>query len=169
MRKTILLPTDFSDNARNAYHYAFSLFGADGVRYVLFNAYDVPYSRMDMITKFEDVLADISREGLEVELAYCRDLYPFLDAEITVYSKYGEFSDSLRALVDEMQADYIVMGTKGASGLDKVFVGSNAAKVIQRVNCPTIAVPNDLQFTTPKQLAFAADYTELTDKIVLPL
>ena len=169
MRKTIILPTDFSDNARNAYHYAFSLFGSDNVRYILFNSYDIPYSRMDMITKFEEVLADIAIRGLETELAYCRDLYPHLDAEIIVTSAYGEFSDCLQKLVLDEHANFIVMGTKGASGLDKVFLGSNAAKVIQRVNCPTITVPKGVRYQTPSRIAFASDYMKLSDKTLMPL
>lgn len=38
------------------------------------------------------------------------------------------------------------MGTKGASGLKEVFIGSNTYKVIKEVDfCPVIAVPDDYQ------------------------
>ena len=42
------------------------------------------------------------------------------------------------------EIDFIVMGTKGASGLKEVFMGSNTYKVINEIDfCPIIAVPDD--------------------------
>jgi len=44
--------------------------------------------------------------------------------------------------------DYIIMGTKGASGLKEVFMGSNTYKIIREIDfCPIIAVPDDYQCT----------------------
>ena len=43
------------------------------------------------------------------------------------------FIDSINQLSEKNQVDLIVMGTKGASGLQKVIFGSNTVRVMQRL------------------------------------
>jgi nucleotide-binding universal stress UspA family protein len=54
----------------------------------------------------------------------------------------------------------IVMGTKGASGLQEVLLGSNTAAVMERATCPVLAVPENSRFTPIKKIAFATDFRE---------
>ncbi|WP_273565649.1 universal stress protein [Maribacter halichondriae] len=50
------------------------------------------------------------------------------------------------------------MGTKGASGLKAVAMGSNTGNVITKVKCPVLAVPEDTEYHRPKEIAFPTDY-----------
>ena len=73
MKKKIILPTDFSDNARNAYHYAFSLFGFENVEYILFNTYLLPYTRMGTLINLIEIIEEISKKGRKGQnILYCR-------------------------------------------------------------------------------------------------
>ena len=60
-------------------------------------------------------------------------------------SDYNFFIESIRKHVEEKKIDIIVMGTKGASGLKKIIVGSNTGDVITKVKCTTLAVPEAAQ------------------------
>jgi hypothetical protein len=68
------------------------------------------------------------------------------------------FIESIRKQVDAKQVDMIVMGTKGATGLKKLIIGSNAADVIKKVKCATLIVPEEAMFTDLNEIAFPTDY-----------
>ena len=53
--------------------------------------------------------------------------------------------------------DLIVMGTKGASGLTKVLIGSNAAAVVSRSSIPVIVVPEHARFNGIGKIVYASD------------
>ncbi|MGI9546971.1 MAG: universal stress protein, partial [Flavobacteriaceae bacterium] len=61
----------------------------------------------------------------------------------------------------------IVMGTKGASGLKRVTIGSNAGDVITKVKCPLLAVPENSTYKIPREIAFPTDYHIAYDMKVL--
>jgi hypothetical protein len=53
------------------------------------------------------------------------------------------------------------MGTKGASGLQRVLFGSNAARVMQRCNIPVLAIPNACKHTSLDRIAFTTNHINL--------
>jgi len=163
MKKTIILPTDFSDNARNACAYAFGLFGFKDVRYILLNAYDVPFSRMDILMSLNDLMSNASQEGLESEIEYFQVEYQDEQLRMETYSKHGSISEVIDGAIELMKPDFVVMGTKGATGLEQALVGTNTARVIRNMKCPIIIVPNRADISSPKRIAFAADYEKLSD------
>ncbi|HMB65128.1 MAG TPA: universal stress protein, partial [Eudoraea sp.] len=71
---------------------------------------------------------------------------------------YGLFTDSIKNLIEENKIDLIVMGTKGATGLKKVTIGSNTGNVMTKVKCPILAVPEDAEYHHPREIAFPTDY-----------
>ena len=71
---------------------------------------------------------------------------------------YDFFVDSIKREIKDKQIDLIIMGTKGASGLKKVSLGSNTGDVITKVKCPLLAVPENARYKIPKEIAFPTDY-----------
>jgi universal stress protein A len=59
--------------------------------------------------------------------------------ESQVYTKTGNPSDETHNLAKEIQADLIVIGTHGQSGL-KLLLGSTANAVLHGVKCDVLAV-----------------------------
>ena len=67
--------------------------------------------------------------------------------------------DEINETVEEQGIDLIVTGTKGASGLEEVFMGSNTVRIIKLVkNCPVLTVPQYFEFVSPNEIAFATDF-----------
>ncbi|MEW4922644.1 universal stress protein [Algibacter sp. 2305UL17-15] len=163
--KNILLPTDFSKNSWNAIKYAISFFEKETCNFyvlhvnrlskVLVN--DSPY-----ITA-QDVLEDANAQPGKKQL---RNILKRISKDFTTNKKhrfytlldYNFFVESVRKHVEEKKVDYVVMGTKGASGLKKIIVGSNTGDVITKVKCTTLVVPEDAQFINPKEIAFPTDF-----------
>ncbi len=157
--KKILLPTDFSESARKACEYAINLFGDEPVKFVLINSYIIPASTSEMLISISDVLRQNSIENLLTERNFLASQYPEKSKHLEYVSSNGYLDTCLNDLVRQKDVLLIVMGTTGASGLKKFFMGSNAAKVLRNVKCPIITVPHNTQIKTPENISLAVDET----------
>lgn len=52
----------------------------------------------------------------------------------------GNPAEEISRLADEEQADLIVMGTHGRTGLSRLVMGSVAEEVVRRANCPVFTL-----------------------------
>jgi nucleotide-binding universal stress UspA family protein len=50
------------------------------------------------------------------------------------------------------------MGTQGASGLEKVLLGSFTADVVEKVDCPVLVIPESATFHVPHRIMYATDF-----------
>lgn len=157
--KSILVPTDFSSNANIAIAYACELARSLGAKITILNVHTPAPNQYDVASVLikqelerarelaNEKLKDISikiKEGYNLE---CKTLF-----------KVGGIIDSIEDVIDSGDSDFVIMGTRGASGLDKILFGSNASKVIEVVKCPVLAIPAECTFNTPKRIAFATDF-----------
>lgn len=70
-----------------------------------------------------------------------------------VFSELGE-------VAAENNADLIVMGSKGASGLNEFFIGSNTEKVVRYSDIPVLVIKNKPVNWEVKNIVFATDFSE---------
>lgn len=161
--KNILLPTDFSKNAWNAITYAIELYKNEPCMFYLLNTYtpNIAASRFMATAVTSESLAveSYSKEGLNAVLNNIQSKYNNKLHSFKTISSFSLLADEVRELVNEYTIDMVIMGTKGASGVSEVFMGSNAVRVIKAVkNCPVLAIPEDFTFETPTEIAFATDF-----------
>lgn len=163
--KTILLPTDFSENSWNAIKYAIRFFNGSPCSFYLLHVNrlnnfiegDKPYlPTRDFI---EDLYIKPSKKALRAILKRISsdlDLNP--DHKFYTLTDYGFFIESIRKHVAEKKIDLIIMGTKGATGLRERIVGSNTGDVITKVKCTTLVVPEEANYQQLKEIAFPTDF-----------
>jgi len=72
------------------------------------------------------------------------------------FKVFSEVNDVAR----EQEADLIVMGSHGASGLKEFFVGSNTEKVVRNSEIPVLVVKKELENVDFKTVIFATDFEE---------
>ncbi|MCK0131750.1 universal stress protein [Flavobacteriaceae bacterium F08102] len=163
--KNVLLPTDFSENSWNAIVYALNLFKETTCTFYLLHVNTMSYARVNNATYtnpinlIENEFTLPSKEKLRSVLKRISKAFPTNKKHhFFILPDHNFFIDSIRNHVLERQIDIIVMGTKGASGLKKVIVGSNAADVIKKVKCTTLVVPENAKFTGLDEVAFPTDY-----------
>lgn len=160
--KTILIPTDFSENAQNAAKYAISLFGGDkSNKFILLNAYDLLFSNPEVIVPVFEMMKEDSTKRLGQEKDYLSKLPEAQGLDIEIACIQGEIVGEVCKYATKLKVDYVIMGTKGASGLKETFMGSNAASLIKKAQCPVIVVPEEAQFKKPRKVIFATDYNGL--------
>jgi nucleotide-binding universal stress UspA family protein len=158
--KNILLPTDFSTNARNALKYALQFFGK-GNHFILLNTWQAPYTPPEVLISVEDILMKASKEGLGNELKAVKAMKIAENNTFETVSQFGNLVDVISSVAREKKVDFVVMGTQGASGLRETLLGSNAASAAKSINCPLLMVPAKNEFKTLQNIVFAADYRHI--------
>ena len=147
--KRVLLPTDFSENAWNAILYALTIFKNKACEFFVFNAYQLGSSGLmtkrgqARDTRLFQLMKEESARKLDGVLQKIKALDINSQHKFHIISKSGDLISAVGGIAIEESIDYIVMGTKGATGLKEVFMGSNTHKIIKTIDfCPIIAVPN---------------------------
>ena len=167
----VLLPTDFSLNAKYAIDYALKLFENEKVDFYLWHVIRASsYITDDLITVkptssiYDSVISGSkeSIEGLKEDL-----INQFKNQKHTYHTliDYDNFIDAMNQVIETEGIDLIVMGSKGSSNLEKMLFGSNTIQVIQRTCCPVLAVPYAEIFKPIHKIAFTSNYkTEYNEK-----
>jgi nucleotide-binding universal stress UspA family protein len=167
--KKILFPTDFSDNAENALKYTIGLTASLKADLILFHSWRADAHAFQMLNE------DISEEAIMMDslqkLEECRmkTITEAKNIKVDIKAEYGFAVDKIVEAAEAMKADLIVMGTKGASGIEGVLLGSNTAAVMERAKCPVLAIPEQSHFSEIKQIVFATDFRENDIEAILYL
>lgn len=61
------------------------------------------------------------------------------------------------------------MGTKGASGVDEVILGTNAHRVIKAELAPVLVIPEDAKYEDIKNIALSSDYKGIMAELLNPV
>ncbi|CAE7477315.1 unnamed protein product, partial [Symbiodinium sp. CCMP2456] len=151
----ILLPTDFSENADLACQYAFDIAKRSKGKVTVINAYDLPYSDRSMTTSLLEVMKENAEKNMA---AFQRKLKDKYDVPFTTEVRLGNPIRLIKEMATEESIDLVVMGTKGASGLEEILIGSNAASVIQNSDKPVLVIPPDANGKPLQKIVFASDF-----------
>jgi nucleotide-binding universal stress UspA family protein len=158
--KTILFPTDFSSGADNAFNYAISLSDKLKAKLILFNSFHIPVytSENAMAEGMDDQLMHIAQNKLlKMEKKVLQQSENLIVESIV---NYGLAVENINSVAKEKDVNLIIMGTKGASGLKEVFIGSNAASVLEKSPCPVLVIPEKAQFKNMDKIVFATDFKD---------
>lgn len=163
--KNILLPTDFSENAWNATRFAIELFRDEPCTFYLLNTYTpaIVHSRFMATTVhggiMEDNVRTHSEDGLQEVLEKVQLECKYPNHEFETISSFSLLTDAIIDLVETKDIDLVVTGTKGASGFEEVFMGSNTVRIVKSVgSCPVLVIPEQFEFRIPSKIAFATDF-----------
>lgn len=172
--KKILVPTDFSTEAENAADAArilASKFDAE----ILFlhtieissaeaiNASGAP-SNFDSVT--DAMFIHESIKSAKSEMERLTDVTRFKGIKVSQEIKLGSPFTHIYDAVDNDGVDFIVMGTKGASGLSEVLIGSNTEKVVRRSKCPVLSVKEAVLENTFDNIVYATEMGDHEAKVV---
>lgn len=157
--KKILVPIDFSPNSKNALRIAAEIAVKNGATIELLHAnvaaiYAVPLSEYASAGVYaEDQTYDESAGRLLERTK--NELFEnpaFAKLKIDTRVEEGYLHACIRNVAEEDEVDLVVMGTKGASGVNEFLVGSNTEKVIRTAPCPVLAVPESTENFTLKTI-----------------
>ncbi|MEM6265822.1 MAG: universal stress protein [Bacteroidota bacterium] len=162
--KTILLPTDFSPHAHNAFNYALGLAEACHAKVILFHAYHynasgafyVPTELIDVVNLDQKDSALKSMERYQ-KIANAQ---AGKDVRVDPVMVQGFAIDEILEYTQANPVDLIIMGTRGASGFEGRLLGSVTLSLLERSQVPVIALPDGAEFSPINQIAYATNYEE---------
>jgi nucleotide-binding universal stress UspA family protein len=158
--RQILVPTDFSENARHAVDYAIALAKQCSAKLHLLHTPVIPtYLLMDLsyspgpeaVTR---ILND-SQEALDAEAKRVADA----GVEHFTAIREGTVHEVIRDYAREHEVDLVVVGTHGRSGVSKLMYGSVTERVVKTVHTPIIVVPPGGD-EAPKSILISYDFSE---------
>jgi nucleotide-binding universal stress UspA family protein len=132
----ILVPTDFSTQARNALDWAQYLARAFGARLILLHVLDISGpAEVNCAMAGADPLP-LLRQAAQNDMDQLRTLAP--DAETVV--REASVRPAIVEAALELQCQMIVMGTHGRSGVPHLLLGSVAEYVVRNSSVPVLTV-----------------------------
>ncbi len=165
--KNVLLPTDFSENANKAALYAIEMFKDQKCTFYFLNTYTpaIVHSRFmaetmrgSQVTENESRVSEI---GLQETIEKIRAINNNPNHNFEAISSFDLLAHKVGETVATKNIDLIVSGTKGATGLQQVFMGTNTVRMIKTVrDCPIITVPENYTFSAPGHIAFPTDFKQ---------
>lgn len=171
--KKILVPTDFSDIAANAYRFAQRLADDEAAEVRVVHAYhpsfDYSNPYLDMpAAEFESVKRELMKNFI---------------AEHTLTSNQGGVVATVAQPKTELcigfageevvrlskEADLIVMGTTGQGNLMEKVFGSVSTHVARNSHCPVLLVPGNCRCNGFKEIVFASSYNAADEAMLQQL
>ena len=165
--KKILFPTDFSETANNAFLYALNLAKSIDAQVYVLHVYELP-----MITgSLSAGLIQNVYETVELgsfdnfkdnipQLRQIADENGLNEIPIKFILEEGNFLYILREIIGEESVDFVVMGTDGNTGIEKMLFGSNTINAITSMKIPILSIPKEMSFKGFKNIGFTTVFDQ---------
>jgi len=130
---TIIAPIDFSDASLNALLFAAEMSKRASSLLIVVNILGKGEDEGAAIDQLKQATGDL-KKSLGSDLK-CESLVA-----------HGSLAPALKKIIAVRQPDLIVMGTKGASGLKRILIGSNTVKLLANTKTPVLVIPEVARF-----------------------
>jgi nucleotide-binding universal stress UspA family protein len=158
--KALIAPVDFSDASRNALNFAAEISRRSSARLIVVHI---------LVKRTDAGEAKAKLATLQSDLVKA---FPGLQCETLMLE--GDLVASVKKIVAEEKPELVVMGTKGASGLKRILIGSNTVNVIAGTMTAVLVIPevarfNDFLHAGKNRIILATDLEEFNDDNALDL
>lgn len=110
------------------------------------------------LEKQKEKIRQESDKNLKALLAKITDPVSNPKHQYKIVSSFEPLVDAINDVVNEINIDLVIMGTKGQTADKKITFGSHTVQVFKYVQCPVLAIPQDLEYKHPKKILFPTDY-----------
>ncbi len=117
------------------------------------------------VKDLEDAMIDIARNEIGYLIKELKSDYPKLPKIHAEIIPGYPVEKIVSNYATRHKVDLIVLGTRGATGLKKFLLGSNAASVINKSRVPVLAVPELGSFKEIVNIAYATDMLNIKPEL----
>jgi nucleotide-binding universal stress UspA family protein len=171
--KKILFPTDFSETANNAFVYALEMAKSIDAEVIVLHVYDLPSVSFGEVpvtlVEIYDSIELNNFENFRDQIPHLRKIaekYELGNVKMSHVLRHGDLVRIMKEICVEEHIDMIVMGTKGASGFQEMFLGSNTGNAIVNVPVTLLSIPDKAKFKKIKYIGFTTTFND-QDRIAL--
>ncbi len=162
MIKSILVPTDFSDQAESALKVAAQIARKNEASIYLLHILELPMHLSDLMSsgtaaapqavyfmkqahnKFEEL----------IEKDYLKDI------EVIETVSFEDIHTGINSSSEKNNVDIIVMGSHGSTGFEELFIGSNAEKVVRTSKKPVLVIKEDCGLFEISDFVYATNFDD---------
>ncbi|PHN02983.1 universal stress protein [Flavilitoribacter nigricans] len=168
--KYILVPTDFSPTAKNAYNFALEVAQARELPIRLVHCFlpdvDPAFPYLGVNSKeFLDAKQELIEKFKQHTLAP-HDGGVMTRVEVETDVRPGYPTEEIVKLSREEDVALIVMGATGEHGLAGQLFGSVSTHISRKAHCPVLLVPNGAHFAGFKHILFASSYEAVHENVL---
>lgn len=171
MKKSILIPTDFSKNAWNAICYAIDLFQRQEVDFHILNTYYLKGYSTDYLLIPDpgdgayQSLAKTAMKNMDKVKTQLQFRSDSPGHRFHFANEFGPLLDIMKKYIEKKDIDLVVMGTRGETDSKDVVFGSNTIDAMEKLrSCPVLAVPGDVGYKDPNEIVFPTGYEDTFKK-----
>lgn len=157
----ILVLTDFSETAKNALFFALDFAIESNATVKVLNCVSVPPSKSNVVVSIMDILKQDAKKGLNELQDEIKNHNKYSALTIEMLSSVGELNSTVQEISSQWKVDFVIMGTKGMSALEEIFVGSNTTKLISEIELPILAIPLGANYSSIEEITYASDLVPL--------
>lgn len=140
MYRNILVPTDGSEHAERGVEHALDLAKEHGAQlHVLFVVDENVYGATPAISSYELALEQVAEEAEDIAEEIVEDATE-RGIDSTMAIRRGTPEEEILKYVDEVGVDVVVMGKRGAGGVDRPNLGSVTDRVVRHAEVPVVPV-----------------------------
>lgn len=164
--KTILIPIDFSVHAHNTSHFGLELAQRIHARVVLLHvvqpsppmpAFGIPVVELSAWNDSLHEQMTTALQHFQEKLTEYQQGHGLSNVPVTTRLVVGQPVDGILEVAGTERANFVVMGTVGASNAWDKLVGSVTSAVAQRADRPLWIIPNPVKLDTIKRITYFAD------------
>jgi nucleotide-binding universal stress UspA family protein len=168
--KKILVPTDFFPNATRAIDYAVQIAKMNQAAIYVIHACDLLDTsfrdRLSVKEEYNKAIANEAFNKLEILRISIEETEKIL-VNTRLYD--GPVTDTVLLAAKEHNADLVIMGTMGITGMNENIFGSKTAAVIGRTTVPVLAIPLEYDWSIPKKMLLAVNHADEAAGIADPV
>ena len=166
--KTILFPTDFSNNALNALDYAIEFANIFESQLVMIHAVKVP-SKAGTMHVLERKMAEDAEKELENWVARAKNKMHNPDAVLAKVVK-GNVVERVETIVKQFDDTLVIASAKGEGDNDEKYLGKVSSGLVKKTDIPILIVPITYRFKSIKNIVFSVKRKRVSSpKVVQPL
>ncbi len=161
--KRIIVPVDFSPNATAAARYAAGLARDTGASVTLLHVFETPvvFTGAAMMTTASLDYSTLHNDALRQLKAFYRKMRnAFARVKVHLAVQHGLPSARIAELALERKADLIVAGTTGKGMIERMMLGSNAARLIAAAPCKVMLVPPGCRYAGLSRMVYTTDLSD---------
>ena len=158
--KKILVPIDFSKPSEYAAKMAAKIAKKTDGSITLIHLIELPSDVVDVQygSRFSIPESMLYLRKIKEKILNFKNNFFTEDMKVDYFIKLNNPFDGIRKYADKIDADLIIMGSKGHSKFEEIIIGSNTEKIVRSSKIPVIVVKRNSKKFSLKNLVFASNF-----------
>jgi nucleotide-binding universal stress UspA family protein len=166
--KTILFPTDFSNNALNALDYTLEIANRFESKLVMIHAVNIQ-SKVGTLQVLERQMVEDAEQELENWVARAKNKLHNPEAIMAKVVR-GNVVERVETIAKQFDIDLVIVSAKGEGDNEDKYLGKVSAGLVKSTNIPILIVPKTYRFQSIKNIVFSVKRKRISSpKVVEPL